>query len=443
MPAAAAPKKTAKPKVAPTPKKAPAGKDTPAKETVLKPDAHGHDRIDNVVGEMFVCYDQDYDDLIERVEFLDGEEHRVGRIDFGFKQRKEAFQWFKDAGATGNATDGMFLTKEQFKEAMVKTAKAEMDALKAADPAKCPFKEVAEYLWETRAKALIEAFYRASALSHGTSAENIVKLKMQFAGLDVNHDGYLEFAELSALLRKLDPSMAEEGVRLLFNEVDKAGHGKVAFTDFVDYVFATPKAPTAAVDKARADKPIVYPITIPFTDLKKCLQEARHAGRMALILASGLEQVETFLTYQQNQTIDCKELLGKIFVAKTMSMEEGQELAIKKLKYALDGNGFCQPLHVRLANSAFDWKKFCCKDFPPEVFSGTLWTIQHALELNLIHAPHAMSLGLENEKKWQDFHVILSSSYDLEKANEYLFDKIPFYDELAIIVVDPKSIAEA
>ena len=43
--------------------------------------------------------------------------------------------------------------------------------------------------------------------------------------------------------------------------------------------------------------------------------------------------------------------------------------------------------------------------------------------------------------KWKHFNLVLSSYFDLDAANEHLRDVIPYYDELAILVIDPKTMA--
>jgi len=173
------------------------------------------------------------------------------------------------------------------------------------------------------------------------------------------------------------------------------------------------------------------------------LEDARKWERAALILSSGLEQVETWLTYQQMSLVDCSQLLSEMLIRKTISKEEGQEQASKKLQYAMDGHGFCQPLHVRLNTSAFDLQSFCHPEkFPAEIFSPALWTPDEALKRGLINDGQKINVEIEDFKKWKEFCVIISSKKDLEFANEHLVSRIPHYDELAIIIIDPKSVEE-
>lgn len=105
----------------------------------------------------------------------------------------------------------------------------------------------------------------------------------------------------------------------------------------------------------------------------------------------------------------------------------------------MNAHGFCKPLHIRMANAALDWSKFCCDDFPADLFDGELWSIENAYKRGWFDNGHKMLLELENEKKWKEFHVVLTSTFDLESATEFLADKIPHYDKLAILTIDPKS----
>merc|ERR1712146_127397 len=103
------------------------------------------------------------------------------------------------------------------------------------------------------------------------------------------------------------------------------------------------------------------------------------AGREVLVLASDCIDVEIFFSYQMTVEIDCKELLNEVLVKKTRTKEEMRRSLRAKLTEAMDCrslNLFCKPLHVRMANTAFDWNEACCDDFPADVFSGTLWTVE-------------------------------------------------------------------
>lgn len=436
------PKKLPKAKVA---AKRPALKKAPTKEEVLNEDLEGQQQLELVLTEIFLCYDLDEDGQIERVEFLEGEEGRLGKLEFGPKQRREAIQWFKAAGAEGTPADGMYLSRGQLFEALTQRAREALAADAAeATAASCDVAQeptrLALWLWENWAKDLIEACYGRIATSKGTTAEEVAKLKVKFKEMDVNNDGVLQFDELIDLLRKGNPDMPTSALETLFNALGKQRSGEVNFNEFVDFIFSEPKTGTGEGQAAAASGVPTYPVTIAFRDLKEAMDRAQKAGRMILVLASGKPQVETFFQYQTNSAVDCKKMIAEMHVQKSKTKDEARMEASERLKGAMHYMGFSKPLWIRMSNSAFDWVNFCTEEFPADVFSGSLWSLDHAHECGLLTDSQKFALSIDDEKKWKDFVVIITSEFNLEQANEYLFDKIPHYDELAIIEVDPNSI---
>jgi len=317
----------------------------------------GKERLENILSELFKCYDTDEDGQLERVEFLDGEEKRLGRLEFGPRQRKASFQWFKEAGAEGIPMTGMFLSQKNWKAAYVTSAIEESGI--RDDTAK-----LAEWIWDEKAKFLVAACYRKPAV-------------------------------------------------------------------YIDTPLADPDTPPTSTE---------YPIQCGLRELSDKLQEACCLGRQALVLSSGLREVETFLSYQLMNVVDAKKILNEVFIEKSKSKEEALDDLRNTLTKAMNSSGFAKPLHIHMGNTAFDWVSFCNDDFPADLFSGTLWTIDNAFQRKFFDDGHKMSLELEDEQRWKQFHVIVSSTFDLDQANVHLFDKIPHYDELAIIVIDPASV---
>eukprot|EP00913_Durusdinium_trenchii_P007136 g6711.t1 len=63
----------------------------------------------------------------------------------------------------------------------------------------------------------------------------------------------LDFQELSALLKKGDPTLRESEVRRLFREIDQNQDGRIDFGEFCDYVFDNqdePSVPEEVKDRA-------------------------------------------------------------------------------------------------------------------------------------------------------------------------------------------------
>jgi len=106
---------------------------------------------------------------------------------------------------------------------------------------------------------------------------------------------------------------------------------------------------------------------------------------------------------------------------------------------AMDSRSFCKPLQLRMANTVFDWNSFCFEGFPTEVFSGQLWNVNEALARGIVDEDQKAILD-ESPDRFKDFHVIITSSFNLEEATSFLPEKIPFYSELAMLVVDPASL---
>jgi Ca2+-binding EF-hand superfamily protein len=320
--------------------------------------------LDGLLKEIFDCIDENKDGEIERVEMLTAEEARCkgGDLDFGIKERREVVAWFKESGATGTPTDGMFLSREQFGTALKK---------KAAEGAGV--------------------------------AETAVD-------------------QLQAWL--------EDHYKVLLDEARKPPAPVVAAAE--DGMPGPPGSP-----------PPEYPLTIPFDALSARIEEAAKHGKAVLILASELEQIEAYMNYQSTITIDCKALIVKAVFKSEITKEEMSLEGKKQLTSAMNSSGFCKPLWLRLNSSAFDFfKNFSADDFPHELFGGrSMWTIEEAHKRGYFDDNYKTMLGLEEEKKWKQFQVILTSTFDLEKGKEHLADKIPNWDKLAILHVDPKSVA--
>merc|ERR1712232_792976 len=226
--------------------------------------------------------------------------------------------------------------------------------------------------------------------------------------------------------------------------VEKSGSagdpGKIA-----DYLYETiakplfeimyPSAATKAdnVGEGEAQAPVQvappeYPVTIPLTGLKNVLETAKQFQRSALVITSDKDEVERFFAYESCVEIDCKKIIGEVFVSKKVSKEEALADASAKLKSAMHNQGFCRPLHICLGSSAFDWNSFCSDAmFPSQVFSPALWSVEDAHKCGLIDDKEKMTLTLDD--RWKDFHVIITSKFSPEAAGTHLPDKIPHYDE--------------
>jgi len=209
---------------------------------------------------------------------------------------------------------------------------------------------------------------------------------------------------------------------------------------FVEVVTAGGAAASSSAQPEMAlCEPPTYPLTIPFTGLLDAIREATHFKRTVLVLSSDRTEVETFLNYRNTGLVDCKQIIAETLIQKSKSTADVQAEAQRQLKHAMDSHGFAKPLHVRLGNSAFDLTKFCCDEFPADIFNAQIWTIEEAFKRGFFDQGQKSNLELEDEKKWKEFYVVITSTFDLERGKEFLTDKIPHFNELAIIVIDPAS----
>lgn len=115
----------------------------------------GEQQLDELLVQVFKCYDADQDGQIEREEYLACCEKLAEILDesFGPKQRKVKMSWFKDAGAEGTPMEGMYLQKEAWRVAYVKSA-CEASGFSESEPGK-----LSAWIWGSYAKRLVHAFF--------------------------------------------------------------------------------------------------------------------------------------------------------------------------------------------------------------------------------------------------------------------------------------------
>eukprot|EP00441_Pelagodinium_beii_P045425 CAMPEP_0197625674 /NCGR_PEP_ID=MMETSP1338-20131121/4968_1 /TAXON_ID=43686 ORGANISM="Pelagodinium beii, Strain RCC1491" /NCGR_SAMPLE_ID=MMETSP1338 /ASSEMBLY_ACC=CAM_ASM_000754 /LENGTH=357 /DNA_ID=CAMNT_0043196131 /DNA_START=32 /DNA_END=1105 /DNA_ORIENTATION=- len=190
-------------------------------------------------------------------------------------------------------------------------------------------------------------------------------------------------------------------------------------------------AEEAVESESPAERP-QYPVTIPLTQLAAKLEEAKEWKLRPLILGNHVEEVHTFLKYQidDSRTFDS----SKLFL---MKKEEKRAL----LKLGMDSGGKCYPLYLKLGEAAPDLVKSCSDDFPAEVFDASAWTAKAAFDEGFIS--QALLSKLDNDPDmWKLFTIIIHSDLGLDVGKAKLSDKLPYFEKLAIIVIDPASVAK-
>lgn len=67
-------------------------------------------------------------------------------------------------------------------------------------------------------------------------------MRKQFGKLDSDGDGTLSFAEMKAMLKKLNPSFSETQLQKLFCEIDSNQNGKIEVKEFLDFIMENKKS---------------------------------------------------------------------------------------------------------------------------------------------------------------------------------------------------------
>lgn len=201
----------------------------------------------------------------------------------------------------------------------------------------------------------------------------------------------------------------------------------------VGVFFPTAKPTAAMPDEITPSGPRpVYPMKIPLTDLHAKLQEAKEWSLRPLVFSSGLSEVGVFFKYQipDGHTIDSSQLF--------LMKKEDMKAALKK---GMEYEGMCAPILLKLGSGSPDIIKICCDEFPAEIFDASQWSPQAAYEQDFISAG-MKDMCQADLQKWLNFYVILYSDLDQEEGIAKLSDKIPHFDKLAIITIDPDSVSK-
>eukprot|EP00746_Dinoflagellata_sp_MGD_P004476 gnl/MRDRNA2_/MRDRNA2_108653_c0_seq1.p1 gnl/MRDRNA2_/MRDRNA2_108653_c0~~gnl/MRDRNA2_/MRDRNA2_108653_c0_seq1.p1 ORF type:complete len:515 (+),score=140.55 gnl/MRDRNA2_/MRDRNA2_108653_c0_seq1:80-1546(+) len=343
----------------------------------------GVQKLAEVLDDLVKCYDASENGSIERVDLLEAEEKIEGFLQgipntqLGVKERKALVAWFKECGAEGNPTDGMFLAFDKFKQNFPKRFAARL--------------KVSDHLDER-------------VLAYDPEV----------------HPGL--FADFLRV-RIVDPFL-----KLRFPKA-----------------YATADAGEGG-DGGPVKPPPTYPITVTLKEMGPAMDEARAHQLPVLIVQQGVAEVETFLSYQSTSCFDCKQAINELFVSKKKTQDEVKEEVRTKLRDAIKGQQnmdgascFPKPLWFRLSNSAFALSDYIDdeKCLPIKVFEkGFGSAAAHACKL--IDDAEKLDLEISNDKKIKDnFALIITSAMTLDGAQQHLKDKIPNFDQFAIIVIQP------
>jgi len=80
-----------------------------------------------------------------------------------------------------------------------------------------------------------------TAVTNGSAAQlrgsdDMEQLRAEYKKYDQNSDGKLSFPELKVLFQKLNPSLVERDLKILFENVDRNSNGYIDFDEFVDFL---------------------------------------------------------------------------------------------------------------------------------------------------------------------------------------------------------------
>jgi len=67
----------------------------------------------------------------------------------------------------------------------------------------------------------------------GVSAELIEELREDFATVDADQDGWIDFPEFTSLMDHLNAEMSHEDLRTGFGVIDADGDGRISLAEFV------------------------------------------------------------------------------------------------------------------------------------------------------------------------------------------------------------------
>jgi Ca2+-binding EF-hand superfamily protein len=335
----------------------------------------GEKDLEHVMTNLFRCFDYDEDGFVEKMEFLDGIERIKGYIE-GSKTQLELKE--RKAGvAWFNACEGV-----------------EKEGRDSYMPPKVFHAYVPQYL--------CDLFLKTSTF-------------------------------LDEQIRTFDPNVSP---------------GKLA--EFIQYRFADswlqerfPKefaAPAAEVKVDAQGKPVppTYPIKVPFTGLKRALEDAKKFGLPAVVVHGDdpdNEACETYFKYQNFAVVDCKGAIGEVSVRKTKTKAEWKAEVHKSLQVALTGTTpgktLPKPIWFRFNTGVWPLVEYLGDDgLPPELFTSE-FTPEVAKKCG--YYDDIQKSYVENNDYWPLFSVVITSSLKLELAMEVLPAAIPNFKDCAII----------
>lgn len=179
----------------------------------------------------------------------------------------------------------------------------------------------------------------------------------------------------------------------------------------------------APVVEAKHDAVPPLPAKVHIKDIGSLGAQAAQYGKTALFVCNGhASEVDAYFTYRKSCTcIDAMNILDQVSVTKTKTVKDMQkELGNRLQKAKMYGS----PVHVSMGKSAVAFLDTYCSDeqFPASVFKNGLFVQEQGVA--------------------DGCYSFVTTDFDLDAAREHLSKALPFFADMAIIEIDPKSFSE-
>ena len=165
---------------------------------------------------------------------------------------------------------------------------------------------------------------------------------------------------------------------------------------------------------------------------------------MLLVCNGHAKEADTFLTYSAYVQIDAKWVMGETMIRKSISIEDMREDLRRRVVNAMK-HGL--PVHIAMANTAVAFNSTFCAEltFPRSVFNFGMFRgdpegREPGEYKSIIRESDLEDWPGSFPGRMKDgFYVVVTTDFDLESAREFLPAALPYFDDMAILEVDPAS----
>jgi len=245
-------------------------------------------------------------------------------------------------------------------------------------------------------------------------------------------------------LERLDAIGSEQKIILdvkALTEKDQAAFKMAVYIEAVVITARRNLFPDEEPPKKPPKEPPAWPIKIDKMELMGAISDAVAFKKTPLIVCNEKASIiDTFFSYQSFQQIDAKWVMGQVQIKKTMDQDQMKEELRTKLVSALKWG---KPIQIAMSSSAVMFKeKYCCPDqFPDSLFKNELW-FQKEIHGKVVRPDdlHDWVGAFPGRMKDESSYSIITTDFNLESALEFLPNALPYFEDLAIIEIDPSTI---